>query len=113
MKREEESKKCIDDQIRQLKLNTQKAEKFRCDLTSLEGRITSLGSPEENISKLIVEEISFADLRIMIKRMEDTTQKLHEKKKDLVSRSMSVVDFNLDELETRIRKEVLDEVEKA
>ena len=80
MEREEEPKKVSEAQERQLKLNMQKAEKFKGDLAILEARIASFGSPAENVSKLITEGILFVnmrtDMRTEIKRMEDRMHRL-------------------------------------
>ena len=52
-------------------------------------------------------------MRIEIRRMEETMQKLLENKDDQVLRNTGVADFNLEEFKIRIQKEDLDKVEKA
>ena len=100
----EESKKSSEAQERRLVLNTKKVEKFKGDLAILEACIASFGSPAENVFKLITEGILFVDMRLEIMRVEETMQRLIEKKNDLISTSTGVTDLDLEGFKMRIRK---------
>ena len=91
----------------------EKVAKFQTKLKTPEAGVVNFGIPAEDISNLIREGISFTDVREKFKRMEEKAQKLLDKKDDLHSLSPGIDDFDVEGLETRIRKGVIDEVKKA
>lgn len=91
----------------------ERKEKFNSDAMVLEDCIFNFGSPAKNVSKLIKDGIMFADMRIEIKRIEEMMQRLIERKNNLVSNSSGFTGCDLEGLQTRLRKEVIKEAEKA
>ena len=75
--------------------------------------IVNFRSPAENVSKLINEGISFIDMRTDIERIEETMQRLIEKKNNLIFSSSLLTDLDLEGFKTKIRKEVIEEEKKA
>ena len=78
----------------------------------MEASIINFGSPAEDVSNLIKEGISFADMRTEIKRIKEKAQRLINTKNNLISNSLYSTDFDPG-LEIRLRKKVIDETEKA
>ena len=105
--------KVFEAQEKQLELDTQRVAKFHGDKTILETHIENFGSLQENVSKLINKGNSLVDMRMEITRIEETIQRLIERKDDLITSSSGFTKFHLEGFKTKIRKEVVKEVEKA